>query len=105
MQAGEGGVSSSNPPPISSDLKTGNNRMTRKVLTISAPKEQGVKVDEYIPKRCDTCRFYEAPTGVLAGECRRRSPYFKSDGDLRYWPPVAPDMWCGEYKRLPVQVS
>jgi hypothetical protein len=76
--------------------------MTRKVLTISAPKEQGVKVDDYIPKRCDTCRFYEAPTGVLAGECRRRSP---SVSPGRYWPPVAPNMWCGEYKRLPVQVS
>lgn len=77
--------------------------MTRKVLTISAPKEQGVKVDEYVPKRCDTCRFYEAPVGVLAGECRRRSPAFGNG--VNYWPPVAPDMWCGEYKRLPVQVS
>ena len=77
--------------------------MTRKVLTISAPKEQGVKVDEYIPKRCDTCRFYQSPTGVVAGECRRRSPIICDD--LRYWPPVSPDMWCGEYKRLPVKVS
>lgn len=77
--------------------------MTRKVLTIAAPKEQGVKVDDYIPKRCDTCRFYEAPTGIVAGECRRRSPSLEPD--CRYWPPVAPDMWCGEYKRLPVKVS
>jgi hypothetical protein len=79
--------------------------MTRKVLTISAPKEQGVKLDDVVPRACMNCRFYDEPTGVLAGECRRRSPSLTFDNSLRYWPPVAPDMWCGEYKRLPVQVS
>lgn len=103
MKAGEGGVTSSIPPPYIKRSKAKDNRMTRKVLTIAAPKEQGVKVDEYIPRRCDTCRYYEAPTGVIAGECRRRSPHIQDD--LRYWPPVSSDMWCGEYKRLPVQVS
>lgn len=79
--------------------------MTRKILTIAAPKAQGVKLDDVVPRACMNCRFYEDPVGVVAGECRRRSPSFSSDDSLRYWPPVAPDMWCGEYKRLPTQVS
>lgn len=78
--------------------------MTRKVLSIKAPQGQGVKVDDCIPKRCDTCRFYESPNLQLLGECRRRSPYF-NDGSIRFWPNVKPDLWCGEYKRLPVKVS
>jgi len=43
---------------------------------------------------CRTCRFYEAQ------RCKRYAPRpsTKSGHKTNYWPLMAADEWCGEYK-------
>lgn len=104
MKAGEGGVSSSIPPP---NIKRSNgkaNRMTRKVLSIKTPVEQGVKLDDVVQKACMNCRFFQnSETFPDSGECRRRPPFFHQGKEISAWPMVNELDWCGEFKRLPSQ--
>lgn len=62
---------------------------------------------------CATCRFFSAGDprrGMVnssVGECRARSPDIRrevGDFELRVWPVVWPDDWCGEFSsRLPAR--
>lgn len=45
---------------------------------------------------CSSCMFNKD------GDCRRMPPIFVNDGEQCgfTWPPVEPDEWCGEHKRV-----
>ena len=41
--------------------------------------------------KCESCQFYDEANS----QCRRYPP----TPSARRWPNVAPDNWCGEYKK------
>lgn len=42
-------------------------------------------------EHCEVCRFYDVPSPVHGGLCRRFPPQF---------PFTYPDLWCGEFSRV-----
>jgi len=88
-------------------------RMSRKKLTIVAPKIQAqnpnppsvnpqnpVKLDLIVPRLCRFCRNWHRQN-IISGLCRARPPFVNpSTGESR-WPTCNEDDWCGDFKRLP----
>jgi hypothetical protein len=71
--------------------------------------------DRLRPDRCETCRFWEPPSGYSGdyGECHHTAPaprlaFRETDYDGNFvtfvnWPLVLPDEWCGAWQPRPVR--